>query len=635
MEKTEILPIGTKTHRERVIEQRKINPLDEPWHTSVRVAKDGHPIRTLGAWIGNDIEHTTSWEPILEKIDKNLIRWGQCHPSLDGKRLIVQMVVGGMTQFLTKAQGMPSSIETAIKKKIRTFMWDGRKSPPISLTRLEQPVDKGGLNLLNIEARNKAIEITWVKAYMDMTLSRPAWAFVTDVIINTLKPNGIRSQDDIASFLTSWDPPTQGKRVNRLPNTIINLMKTTRKYNVSFAPIKLSDSLKAQLPAWLHLGAPPKTYHKTKNKCLQTNHRVNSVKDLKETSNRLTNTDIHQTIASCACDECVENRLAGCKNPDKCARVARQILDNLTPLFNPNTSPLKDNLTLTHRRLEKNSRSRTQRDGEILFDPSITTKNHISECFRIFVDPERLIQIPAYRLRTPTTGRGVETEPITVYTDGSCKDNGKYNATCGSGIWVSEDNPVNKVIRVPGDKQSNQIGELAAVLVTLQTINPITPIKIITDSKYVIQGITTHLKTWEDTGWIGIDNAEMFKAIAYQLRRRPSPTTFKWIKGHQGHIGNEKADRLALTGALRSDPDNINTYVPRNFDIQGAKLSEITQKLAYAEIMSKTHLDYHRTTLSLLDVTRYAVESLSSSLETDGAIWRGCRHHQGINPKLI
>ncbi|KAG2744899.1 hypothetical protein P692DRAFT_20742969, partial [Suillus brevipes Sb2] len=161
-------------------------------------------------------------------------------------------------------------------------------------------------------------------------------------------------------------------------------MKTTRKYNVSFAPIKLSDSLKAQLPAWLHLGAPPKTYHKMKNKCLQSNHHVNSVKDLKETSNRLTNTDIHQTKALCACDECVENRLAGCKNPDKCARIAKQILDNLTPLFNPNTSPLKDNLTLTHRRLEKNSRLSTQRDGEILFDPSITTKNHISECFHIF-----------------------------------------------------------------------------------------------------------------------------------------------------------------------------------------------------------------------------------------------------------
>ncbi|KAG2053126.1 hypothetical protein BDR06DRAFT_982913 [Suillus hirtellus] len=49
-------------------------------------------------------------------------------------------------------------------------------------------------------------------------------------------------------------------------------------------------------------------------------------------------------------------------------------------------------------------------------------------------------------------------------------------------------------------------------------------------------------------------------------------------------------------------------YVPRNFDIQGAKLSKITQKLAYKAIANQNHLEYKRTTLSLLDLTRYAVE---------------------------
>ncbi|KAG2749053.1 RnaseH-domain-containing protein [Suillus brevipes Sb2] len=200
------------------------------------------------------------------------------------------------------------------------------------------------------------------------------------------------------------------------------------------------------------------------------------------------------------------------------------------------------------------------------------------------------------------------------------------NATCGSGIWISEGNPKNKAIRVPGPKQSNQIGELAAVLVVLQSTNPLTPVRIITDSKYVIKGITTHLKEWEDTGWINVENANMFKAIAYQLRRRPTPTTFKWIKGHQGHEGNEKADQLALTGALRPEHDSLDTYVPRNFDIQGAKLSKITQQLAYKAITQKNHIEYKRTTLSLLDMTRFAVESVTSSLETDEAIWKGCRH---------
>ncbi|KAG1820375.1 ribonuclease H-like protein [Suillus subaureus] len=269
---------------------------------------------------------------------------------------------------------------------------------------------------------------------------------------------------------------------------------------------------------------------------------------------------------------------------------------------------------------------RSQQDGEILFDPTVTAKTHISECFCIFVNTECLVQIPAYRLHAPGAGRGKETEPITIYTNGSCKNNGKYNATCSSGIWIGEDHPMNRAIRIPRVKQSNQIGELAVVLVALQSTNPLTPVKIVMDSKYVIKGVTTHLKEWEDTGWIGVNNTNMFKAIAYHLCRHPTPTTFKWVKGHQGNIGNEKADQLALTGTLCQEPDKLDTYVPRNFNLQGAKLLMITQKLAYKVIANTANLEYKKTTLSLLDLTRYAIESLTSSLKTDATIWKGCRH---------
>ncbi|KIK36156.1 hypothetical protein CY34DRAFT_34249, partial [Suillus luteus UH-Slu-Lm8-n1] len=140
LEKTEILPIGSKTHRESVITNRKLHEHDTPWNEQIRIARDGNPIRTLGAWVGNDIEHTASWEPILEKIEQNLNRWGLSHPSLDGKRLITQMIVGGMTQFLTKAQGMPKPIENTITKLIRNFIWNERRNPPISSKRLEHPI---------------------------------------------------------------------------------------------------------------------------------------------------------------------------------------------------------------------------------------------------------------------------------------------------------------------------------------------------------------------------------------------------------------------------------------------------------------------------------------------------------------
>jgi len=85
-----------------------------------------------------------------------------------------------------KAQGMPKAIETALTKLIRSFIWDGQKTSPISLKRLEHPISEVRIGLLNISTRNEAIKITWIKAYMDMSNTRPAWEFATGAIINTL-----------------------------------------------------------------------------------------------------------------------------------------------------------------------------------------------------------------------------------------------------------------------------------------------------------------------------------------------------------------------------------------------------------------------------------------------------------------
>jgi len=193
-----------------MMQNRKLNLDDEPWENQIRIAKDGDPIHSLGAWIGNELDAATPWEPILDKITKSFACWNLGHLTLDGKRLIVQMLAGGMTQFLTKAQGMPKQIETALTKIIRNFIWDGARSPPMSLARLQRPLDEGGINLLDIPARNQAIEITWLSKYVDTSASRPTWAFVTDALINTLRPEGIKNTTDLAAFLTSWSPPMQG-----------------------------------------------------------------------------------------------------------------------------------------------------------------------------------------------------------------------------------------------------------------------------------------------------------------------------------------------------------------------------------------------------------------------------------------
>ena len=92
---------------------------------------------------------------------------------------------------------------------------------------------------------------------------------------------------DLNMFLTTWSPPTRGKRACKLPPNVLTLLKSAQTHNVSFAPRKLSKHLKKQLPAWFHIGAPPRTYHASKDACLRTIHNTRIVKDLVHTTKRI------------------------------------------------------------------------------------------------------------------------------------------------------------------------------------------------------------------------------------------------------------------------------------------------------------------------------------------------------------
>ncbi len=77
----------------------------------IKIAKDGEAVRTLGAWVGNKVKQVDVWTHTLDKIEENLGRWELEHPTMEGRQLIIIMVVGGMTQYLTEVQEMPTNIE--------------------------------------------------------------------------------------------------------------------------------------------------------------------------------------------------------------------------------------------------------------------------------------------------------------------------------------------------------------------------------------------------------------------------------------------------------------------------------------------------------------------------------------------
>ena len=76
LEKTEIIPIGTVTHRTEIVETRKIHHADQaPLDAKIHIAKDGEAVRSLGAWIGNNTQDLTPWESVIDKIIRKLDLW--------------------------------------------------------------------------------------------------------------------------------------------------------------------------------------------------------------------------------------------------------------------------------------------------------------------------------------------------------------------------------------------------------------------------------------------------------------------------------------------------------------------------------------------------------------------------------
>ena len=159
--KTIVIPIGPRSYRAEVVETRKLSETGPTIPDHICIAKDEHPVRILGGWIGNEITQVTPWTPVIEKISANLRRWESGHPTIEGRRLIVQMVVAGMTQYLTKVQGMPGTVEKTLTDIIRKFMWNGEGRPAISLDYLCSDIEDGGKKVLDLKARNEAIHITW------------------------------------------------------------------------------------------------------------------------------------------------------------------------------------------------------------------------------------------------------------------------------------------------------------------------------------------------------------------------------------------------------------------------------------------------------------------------------------------
>jgi ribonuclease HI len=151
--------------------------------------------------------------------------------------------------------------------------------------------------------------------------------------------------------------------------------------------------------------------------------------------------------------------------------------------------------------------------------------------------------------RTNSAQRGVTASPdvIEIYADGACKGNPGVG---GWGAWLRYGKHEKELFGGEAATTNNRM-ELTAVIRALEAVKRSVPVVIYTDSQYVQKGISEWLANWKRRGWRTADgkpvkNADLWREL--DLLAANHQIEWRWVKGHSGDAGNERADELANRG---------------------------------------------------------------------------------------
>lgn len=138
-------------------------------------------------------------------------------------------------------------------------------------------------------------------------------------------------------------------------------------------------------------------------------------------------------------------------------------------------------------------------------------------------------------------------EAVEIFTDGACRGNP------GVGGWGALLQMMGKERELYGGEAhtTNNRMELTAAIRALETLKWPCRVILHTDSKYVQQGISAWIHDWKQRGWKTagkkpVKNEDLWRRLDELANMHR--VQWIWIKGHAGHDGNERADRLANRG---------------------------------------------------------------------------------------
>jgi len=136
---------------------------------------------------------------------------------------------------------------------------------------------------------------------------------------------------------------------------------------------------------------------------------------------------------------------------------------------------------------------------------------------------------------------------VVIYTDGACSGNP------GPGGWgaILISGEHRKELSGGEAETTNNRMELLAAISALEALKGPSHVDLHTDSKYVQDGIGKWIHGWKKNGWktaarTPVKNVELWQRL--DAARNRHEVDWRWVKGHAGHVENERADELAREG---------------------------------------------------------------------------------------
>ncbi|KAJ3568915.1 hypothetical protein NP233_g5392 [Leucocoprinus birnbaumii] len=630
IEKTEIVPIGTREHRNRITETRQISPNDRPLPNGIRIVGERMTARALGAHIGNNAEQETIWTSVLEKVDTALDRWSRSSPTEEGRRLIALMIIAGMTQYLTRVQGMPKEVEKRLERRITKFIWN-EKRPPINIETLRLQINEGGLDLLDIKTRNEAIEIMRVQTFLSLGPKRPKWTYVEDAIIRSFVAAPYLDILAQGPLYLLQDIPLPAP--SRLPTQTRRLVKTMKACNARAEPPMPSAAVQLAMPAWRHPGGGNYSRHHTRTQratCLRRNHGVETIRDLMIVAARLTDWR-HKKRRNCACAICKQDReRTNCTNPNRCARQAWDLLGDIGPKWDPRRRLLEYEEPLA---IQQEGHLRiTERDNNAApFNADVTTGDDLGDTFRIFLPRENSTNLaPSPDIMTPRRDDPIKHITLTAITTFKSDHNNYY------GVASPDDNTSRPIlIKIPEAWPKNNLTlELTAIAHTLHHTDPGTDIVFTTSNAQVRDVLSTRMRIREAIAWVNTPAPrELLMSIVAKMQARTGASAIRYAKTKADfleikHLRNRERDNLRR-GRMQPIPLRL-PETPSRYTTKGAKLQALSQADIYRIIKNEKALrvNQRRQTQINLAIVQHAVGDLNQRFPEPAEVWRGIRDRE-------